>query len=300
MVARETQIESRQSERQVHSNMGASSFPELLKFWRGLRKLSQLELAFDADVSQRHVSFLESGRAKPSREMILQLSKALDLPLRERNQLLSAAGFAALYQERDLNDADMSAVRRALEMSLKHHEPYPALVVDRNWNLLMRNQAAEALVRFIGEPEKVWQTVDPSGKKNVYRMTFHDQGFKQFIANWEFLSRILMMRLQKEVVADPGNERLHDLYRELLAQSPELEASLASNSKLSDSNSLSAAPVLSMELSVGSMKLNLFSMVSAFGTAQDVTAQEIKVETFYPADDFTEQFFARLGVSQKN
>src|SRR6185295_430395 len=119
----------------------ASLFGQMLKTWRGARKTSQLELALRAGTSQRHLSFLESGRARPSRAMVLALAESLDVPLRERNALLTAAGFAALYRERSLDGVDMTAVRKALELTLRHHEPYPALVVDREWNLLMQNDA---------------------------------------------------------------------------------------------------------------------------------------------------------------
>ncbi len=269
----------------------ASAFSSMLKKWRKLKRCSQLDLAMDADVSQRHVSFLESGRSTPSRDMVLSLAAALKMPLREQNLLLKAAGFAYTFQERQLNSADMSAVNRALEMMLAHHDPYPGIVVDRNWNLLNANNAAQSLVSLLGQPEKVWQTVDPSGDQNIYRMTFHEQGFRPLISNWGKLSRGLLARLQQEVSADPCNVYLSDLYEECSQSCADKTGSIDLAADLSADAIL--APVLPMEMTFGAVKLKTFSMISSFGTAQDVTAEELKVETFYPADDFTRQFFCR-------
>jgi transcriptional regulator with XRE-family HTH domain len=266
-----------------------SAFSSMLKKWRKLKRCSQLDLAMDADVSQRHVSFLESGRSTPSRDMVLSLAAALNMPLREQNSLLKAAGFASTFQERQLNSADMNAVNHALEMMLTHHDPYPAIVVDRNWNLLNANNAAQSLISLIGKPEKVWKTVDPSGDQNIYRMTFHEQGFRPLISNWGKLSRGLLARLQQEVSADPCNVYLSDLYEECCQTCAGKEGLVDLTADLSVGGSL--APVLPMELTFGSLKLKTFSMISSFGTAQDVTAEELKVETFYPADERTRQFF---------
>lgn len=269
----------------LESESTDSPFSALLKKWRKLRRCSQLSLAVDAEVSQRHVSFLESGRARPSREMVLSLAEALAMPLRERNLLLSAAGYAPMFKERHLNNEEMSAINHALELTLKHHDPYPAIVVDRNWNLLMSNDSAQNLIRAIGEPEDVWQQVDPSGDKNTYRMTFSPYGFRPHIANWEQFSKGLLIRLQREVSADPSNTYLSDL----------LEEACDTIGEPIVTKEGPIAPVLPMEMNLAGLKLKTFSMISSFGTAQDVTAEEIKVETFYPADDFTRQFFERMA-----
>jgi len=265
-----------------------SPFSSLVIQWRKHRKLSQLDLALDAGVSQRHISFMESGRSKPSREMVLGLAQVLEVPLRERNQLLSAAGFAPVFKERGLDDEDMTAVQQALEMSLKHHEPYPALVADRNWNLVMRNQAAIGMISLLGDPEEVWQRVDPSGKKNVYRMTFHPEGMQPLVQNWDQMAKLLLLRLQREVSADPANEELSTLLADVT------EMSGVEISRGVGSMSVPLAPILPLEMSAAGVTLKVFSMISSFGTALDITAEELKVETFFPADDFTATFFKRL------
>ena len=270
----------------LDSAAALSGFSSILKKWRGLKRCSQLDLAVEAEVSQRHISFLESGRAKPSREMVLTLSEALEMPLRERNLMLHAAGFAPLFKERPLDSAEMDAVKQALSMTLSHHEPYPAIVADRNWNLLMSNAASQALIALLGNQSEVWSSVDPSGDQNVYRMTFSRRGFRPFIGNWSEMARHLLLRLQREVADDPFNQYLADLLEEVRAQ-VDVEDGIADQP---------LAPVLAMTLKLGALELRLFSMISSFGTAQDVTAQELKVETFYPADDVTREFFKSLKL----
>jgi transcriptional regulator with XRE-family HTH domain len=265
-------------------------FGELLRAWRGARKLSQLDLALTAEMSQRHLSFLESGRAQPSREMVLQLSEALDVPLRERNIFLIAAGFAPLYQERKIDSQDMGAVRQALELMLKHHEPFPALVVNRNWGMVMRNDAAALVLGLLlGDPEKVWTQVDPGGEHNVMRMTLHPRGMQPLLKNWEQVATFLLTRVQREAAADPSNSKLQALFVEI-AGYPGVPSRWRSSSWTTP-----PPPILPLEFSVGGQSLKLFSMLSTFGTAQDITADELRVETFFPADEVTTQFFQRLA-----
>lgn len=172
-------------------------FGDLLRGWRRTRKLSQLELALEARVSQRHVSFLESGRAQPSREMVLQLAGALDVPLRERNVLLQTAGFAPLYRERGLDNADMAAVRHALQMMLDHHEPLPAMVINRSWELVLANTAASSFLSAFSSEQTGSNTA-----LNVMRLTFHPQGLQPMVANWQDVGPLLLSRLQREVAGD--------------------------------------------------------------------------------------------------
>lgn len=265
-------------------------FPQMLKKWRKQRRVSQLDFSLEAGISQRHLSFLESGRSKPSREMVLTLSEALDLPLRERNQLLHAAGFAQAFKQRALDSEEMDMVQSALQMSLRHHEPYPALVADRNWNLVMANEAAYRLISFLGDKDEVWQKVDPSGQKNIYRMTFSKLGMRRFISNWDELAKHLVARLQREISIDPENLALAEIYEEITeSYTPPAINSL---SELLEP----MTPVLAMQLTLGDVNLRTFSMISSFGTAQDVTAEELKVETFFPADEFTKEFFQSLAA----
>lgn len=268
-------------------------FANMLRRWRNRRKRSQLELALDANVSQRHLSFLESGRAQPSREMILQLSEVLEIPLRERNLLLNAAGFAPVFHQRTLEDDDMKAVREALALILQHHEPFPALVVDRNWNMMMRNQAADRFLSLLGDPVAVWKNVDPSGDFNVMRMTFHPQGLQPFIQNWAHAATLLIARLYREVTADPSNEALRALFEEICGY-PGIPDNWRSHDWAT-----TPAPLLPLELGMGTMQLKLFSMISSFGTPLDITAEEIRIETFFAVDDFTRDFFHAL-LAQAN
>lgn len=266
-----------------------SPFAAMMIKWRKFKKLSQLDLSLESGVSQRHISFMESGRAKPSRSMVLALAQVLSIPLRDQNQLLNLAGFSPEFKERNLGNADMYAVNQALEMSLAHHEPYPAIVADRNWNLVMENEASQRFLGLIGKPDEVWQRVDPSGNKNVYRLTFHPLGLQPLISNWSEMAKQLLLRLQRDVAADPNNEFLSALLNEVVE-----------NSGLKDvygeiDGGTAIAPVIPMEMTTAGMTLKTFSMISSFGTAQDVTASELKVETFFPADDVTKLFFERLA-----
>ena len=280
VVARKKQAESK-----------PSPFSNMVKQWRKLRKCSQLDLALDAGVSQRHVSFLESGRARPSREMVLGLAEALEMPLRDRNQLLQAAGFAAIFEERSLDGEDMKAVQHAIEMILAHHEPYPAIVVDRNWSLKTGNLASMKFLSLMGDPEEAWARVDPSGNRNVYRMTFHPEGMRPLITNWDDIAKPLLMRLRREVNADPANESLADLLKEITSW---CDVDLVG---ASIDGAMPLAPVLPMEMGVGDLRLKTFSMISSIGTALDITAEEMKIESFFPADDATRDFFKQMENS---
>lgn len=274
------------------SSPTSAAFGPLLRAWRGQRKRSQLDLALDAGVSQRHLSFIESGRARPSRAMILQLTRALDMPLRERNRLLLAAGFAPHYAERPLAGADMTAVRQALELMLRHAEPYPAMVVDRQWNLVQANAATQRFLALRGDPEHIWHRVDPSGKRNTLRLSFHPDGMQPVLRNLEQVATLTLARLQREVAADPANAALRELYDELTALpgiSPRWRG---------QPGDAVPPPVLPLDLALGDDTLRLFSMISTFGTALDVTTEELRVESFFPADEFTANFFARLAAPQ--
>lgn len=269
-----------------------NSFGQVLKAWRSARKISQLELSLEADVSQRHLSFLESGRAQPSREMVLMLSEALDIPLRERNTLLSSAGFAPLYRERDLDGPDMKPVRQALELTLRHHDPFPAIVVTRDWDMLMSNRAAERMYSMLGDPEQVWRTVDPSGKRNVLRYTFHPEGMQPHIRNWDQVASIMIGRLQREAAMEPGNTTLKALLTEISAY-PGMPGNMVA---ASDTQwQAPPPPILPLEVSIGGMTLNTFTMISTFGTPQDITTDELRIETFFPADEFTETLLRQMA-----
>jgi transcriptional regulator with XRE-family HTH domain len=263
-------------------------FARLLKSWREARKCSQLDLALASRISQRHVSFMESGRARPSRDMVLQLSEALEIPLRERNTLLTAAGFAAMYRESDLNSPAMAPVREALQLMLDHSEPNPVSVVDRAWNVLMINRAMLRVFSLAGDPTKLWQRVCGDGPHNVLKMTFHPEGFRPFIVNFDQAAPVLLNRTRREAAAC-NSEPLLRLLDEILAY-----PGIPDAWKVPDWQA-PPPPVLPLELARGELRLKLFSMITTFGTPQDITTDELRVESFFPADADTAQLLRKLA-----
>ena len=261
-------------------------FGTLLREVRAARRLSQLELALQADVSQRHLSFLESGRAQPSREMILQLAQSLDLPLREQNRLLLSAGFAGIYPQRPLAAADMQPARAALDLLLKHQMPFPALVVDRAWNLILVNEAVPRIFSLMGDLDSVWQRVCGDGPRNLLKLTFHQQGMRPFIENFNEIAPPLLARTAREALEHPQVQGMLD---EILAY-PGIPARWRSI----DLNAI-GPPVLPTHLRAHGISLKMFSMLSTFGTPQDVTVDELRVESFFPADAESEALLRKMG-----
>ncbi len=261
--------------------MSISPFSSTLKRWRKVRKFSQLDLSLEAGISQRHLSFLESGRSRPGKDTIIDLAEALQMPLRDRNIMLNSAGFNAIYKERALDDATMITVQNALQMTLDHHMPFPAVVVDNRWNLYMANEASNKLIDIVGQPDI---SLFDQDRLNIYRLTFNPKGLRPFITNWSEIANPLLLRLQREVSDDPQNTFLAELLEEAQA--------LANTGDFTAADiSATVAPVMSLNLKIHNTELKMFSMISSFGTALDVTASELKVETFFPADDATKSFF---------
>jgi transcriptional regulator with XRE-family HTH domain len=250
-------------------------FPALCRRWRQQRHLSQQALAEAAAISQRHLSWLESGRSRPSRSMVQRLAEALDIPLRERNTLLQAAGFAPLYRESSLDEPLMAAVRDALERILEHHQPYPALVMDRNWNWVMGNPAAEQLMALVGV------TVD-AGPVNIAEATLREDGLLRYIRNRDTALPLFAQRLRSEAVAT-GN-------RAMIAQIEHLTRRAGIPGAADPAGGTPLLPVLPLELEFGDLRLSLFTVLSTFGTPQDVTTDELRIESFYPADQTTRAF----------
>jgi transcriptional regulator with XRE-family HTH domain len=254
---------------------------QLVREWRLRRNLSQFQLAAGSAVSARHLSFIETGRARPSREMVLHLADRLEIPLRERNRLLLAAGFAPAYGERALDDPEMAPVREALERFLAAHEPYPALVVDRHWNLVLGNDAVMLLVDDIA-PE----LLEPPA--NALRATLHPQGMAPHILNFDEWSAHLLHRLRREI-ALTGDPELESLLAELLTypgvrdEPPPVDAVA------------SAEIVLPLHLRRGDAVLSFFGTLTTFGTAADVTLAELAVEAFYPANRATAAALTAIG-----
>jgi transcriptional regulator with XRE-family HTH domain len=256
----------------------------LLRRWRESRHLSQLELGLEAQVSARHISFLETGRAEPSREMLLTLSNVLDVPLRERNFLLLAAGYAPVYGETSLDDPRMLQVRAAVEVILKSNEPRSAIAHDRHWNVVMANGA---FVRFLTatlgkEPAGLLPlSVSTPPRLNVLRLVFDPNGVRKIIVNWEAIARSLLNEAYRRL-AWARDDTLKELIAEILSypgvparwREPELEAP--------------HELILPMELMLNGKVARMFSTVTTVATPHDVTLQELHVEVFYPADAETE------------
>ncbi len=266
-------------------NATTHSFQNVCRQWRQYRKLSQLELALAADVSQRHVSWLETGRSQPSRDMVIRLAEAMHVPLRERNVLLQAAGFAAAYRETSLDEPAMAPVRQALERMLDHHNPLPAMVVDRLWQVHLQNNAASALMRLMGDPTEMTSEFGGGGI-NLALLTVHPAGLRKHITNWEQAAPAFVRRLKSEAIASGDREM-----QAQLEQLVELAGPVGEGSALTDQ----LLPVLPLELSISGLQLSLFSVMSTFGTPQDITTDELRIEAFYPGDEATSRFFEKSG-----
>jgi transcriptional regulator with XRE-family HTH domain len=269
-------------------DMQLDGFPRLLREWRQKRRWSQLDLALTSGVSQRHISFLESARANPSRAMILQLSEALEVPLRERNLWLTAAGFAPLYRTRTLDDPQMAQVMGAVQMMLSAHEPYPALALDRAWNVLIANRPFEALTAMLG-PD-VWERVSgpgSGGERNLMRLFFHPQGIRPLITNWPAVGPLLWQRATREAHEVGGADMQAVLDALAPFQEPEILWSALDSMLL---------PVAPFKLALGDQRIALFAVIATFGTAQDVTTDELRIETLFPADAESEALFRALPL----
>ena len=265
-----------------------NGFHTLCREWRRVRKLSQLDLALAADVSQRHVSWLETGRSQPSREMVLRLSEAMEIPLRERNVLLQSAGFSAAYSESSLGDPAMEPVLDALKHVLEHHDPLPAFVVDRYWNVRMQNKAAGLLLSAAGDPRELMDELGHPGEVNLALLTLHPRGLGQFITNWDAAAPSFVRRLRHEAAAS-GDPVLQSRMGEVIELADiGMDAAGVSGGLL---------PVLPLEVNLHGTALSLFSVISTFGTPQDITTDELRVEAFYPSDTPTRQFFHDIAAT---
>jgi transcriptional regulator with XRE-family HTH domain len=261
-----------------------SDFGSALRYWREKRGMSQLRLSAEADISQRHISFLESGRSQPSRELVLRFGTVLDMPLRQRNVMLLCAGFAPAYQERSLSDPELGAVKHALDLMLEQQAPYPALVVDRLWNLVMANGPANMFFKWLLDMPAD-QPIPGDGEVNVVRLTLAAEGARRHIVNWEAVSSDALQWIQREAIGDgPGSEATL-LLDELLAMPGVAAATRAPNL---DS---SALPFLAVKVRKDDVELNLFTTITTLGTPHDVTVHELRIESFFPADAVTAEWF---------
>ncbi|WP_024974075.1 helix-turn-helix transcriptional regulator [Ralstonia pickettii] len=278
-----------------------SRFPQLLRFWRTRREYSQLALALAAGVSQRHVSFLESARAAPSRNMILQLAEELNVPLRHRNQMLLAAGFAPAYSERGLaTPADeaspmMQAVRHAVKLILDKQAPYPAIVLDRFWHVLDANAAHRRLMRWaIGDD----RSEGAPGTVNMMKLVFDPAALWPAIANRDAVGRYLARRVRQELALqaiDPATQRLlHDIRAMQPALFDSADAPAAQATPAQDAGD--PPPFLPISLQRDGVTISLFSTLTTLGTPRDAGLQEMRIECFYPADEASRRALERITL----
>jgi transcriptional regulator with XRE-family HTH domain len=250
----------------------------LLRDWRQRRRLSQLGLALEAGVSTRHLSFVETGRAKPSAEMVLHLAERLEVPLRERNQLLLAAGYAPQYDARSLDDPEMARVRDALGRVLAGHEPYPAIAVDQVWNLVASNAALDVLIDGVADE----LLVPPA---NCMRLALHPDGLAPRITNLGEWRGHLLKRLARQIQLT-GDPRLVELMDEVLGYPGPVNDDAPGTGDI----------MVELRLAAGGEELAFFSTVTTFGTAMDITVSELSIEAFFPADALTARALTDLAA----
>lgn len=271
----------------AQTSASVSPVGKLLKHWRGARRMSQLDLALKAGISARHLSFVETGRAQPSRDMLLTLAEALDIPLRERNTILDAAGYAQFYRDTALDEPAMVQVRKALDLMLANHEPYPCLVVDGVWNIRMLNQATARMMAFFLGPAAV-EALAGGGEANAMELLFDPNGLRAYVADWEVAARSLLSRAQREAFSEGEGGRAAALIDRLLAypgvptdwRTVNLQTPLE--------------PVLGMRMVKDGITFNYFTTITTFGTPLDAGLQDLHIESFFPADEATEAAVKKL------
>jgi transcriptional regulator with XRE-family HTH domain len=270
-----------------HSNthdVATGHFSSLLKHWRAIRRLSQIELAGDANVSARHLCFLETGRAQPSREMVQLLGSALDLPLEECNALHVAAGFVPPYGDRGLAAENLQPVRQALDFILRQQEPYPGIVIDGRWDVRIRNQASRRLFKAFHQSYEMEADI----AENAMHVVFHPKGLRQFIMNWDEFAGQMIQILHREVAQ--GGRVAAQLLDEIMAY-PGLPAEWRL-----PRNPAGSSPVMTMQLRKGDFRLAFFSTFTTLAMPTDAALQKLKIECFYPADSATAEKARELAV----
>jgi transcriptional regulator with XRE-family HTH domain len=275
-----------------HSNTQASNthdvatgrFSSLLKHWRAVRRLTQIELAGDANVSARHLCFLETGRAQPSREMVQLLGSALDLPLEECNALHVAAGFVPPYGDRGLAAENLQPVRQALDFILRQQEPYPGIVIDGRWDVRIRNQASRRLFKAFHQSYEMEADI----AENAMHVVFHPKGLRQFIMNWDEFAGQMIQILHREVAQ--GGRVAAQLLDEIMVY-PGLPAEWRL-----PRNPAGSSPVMTMQLRKGDFRLAFFSTFTTLAMPTDAALQKLKIECFYPADSATAEKARELAL----
>lgn len=268
-------------------NLSANShvtFPSVLKEWRQSTGLSQLELALRCGSSQKHISFLESGRSNPSKVMVFSISEAMQIPLRDRNELLLAAGFAPGYGKRNLDDPSLASTREAINRILENQTPYPAFVYDRLHNVLLANPAALKLQAFLYDAQSLMDLPHFAG--NILRGLLHPDGYRRFVTNWDSLASVMLRRLRAEIFsAGQPKEAL-----ELLEEVSSYEGIPTDWQHRSDLDW--RQPMLTVDFSKDGKEFSLFTTLTSLGAPFDITLQEIRIESYFPADDAARAFFS--------
>lgn len=262
-----------------------STLGRLLRQWRDVRGKSQLELALAAGISARHLSFVETGRAQPGRDVVLRLATALDLPLRDRNSALLAAGYAPVYRQGRLDAPEMDPVAKAVEFMLRQQEPYPVVVADRMGNVHRRNRATERFLAYTMGP--AWPL---DACVNLYRLVLAPDGLRPLIVNWDEVARQVILRVRRELSSSPASAQDHALFEELM-RTPGLPDACRTAAP-----EAAAPPVVPTVIRKGEQTISLFHAITTLGTPQDVTLQELRIETSFPADEPTEAFLRGLSA----
>ncbi len=264
--------------------MPTHDLPRLLKSWRARNKISQLELSLRCDVSQKHISFIESARTAPSKAMVLLICEALNIPLRDRNILLTTAGFAPEYRETALSEPELAAVNHALNMMLAQQDPFPAMVIDGLFNITRANQGAARLQAFLYDaqsPEAL-----PPFAGNMLRSLFSPDGIRRYVSNWNDIAPFFLRQLHAEALAHGSNGPLEALLREI-----ESYEGVPSGWKKYQPGHWQS-PILTVDIEKDGLCLSFFSTIATLGTPLDITLQETRIESYFPADEATSRFFA--------
>ena len=261
--------------------VAAPAFGSLIRHWRTARRMSQLALAAEAEVSARHLCFLETGRAQPSREMVHLLAGALDVPLTDRNAMLLAAGYAPAYTERGIDAPELRHIRRVLAFILERQEPYPAIVVDGGWNTVLTNEAAPRIFGRFFDPAALGPRAG-----NAMHVICHPDGMRRFITNWEEFAGPLIQTLHREAAAAPAAAGLRDA---VLAY-----PGMPARWRVPNPDA-PTPPVVCMRLKKDGLALGFFSTLTMLATPRDVTLEQLRIECFYPADQETEDTARRLA-----
>ncbi|MBY4947590.1 helix-turn-helix transcriptional regulator [Cupriavidus respiraculi] len=275
----------------------AVDFPGLLRYWRGKRGYSQLALSLAAGVSQRHISFLESGRARPSREMILALADRLGVPLRQRNRLLLAAGFAPAYSEHGLGEPPLEMVRHAISLILAKQEPYPAVVLDRFWNMIEGNDAYRRMLDVLldGHPPAMLHMPGAGERINLMLSVFDPEGLWSRIVNARQVGRYLLRRVWQELQAQAHDQTARQIFARIAQWHPDMLGPAGTPRMDDEAAEGPLPPVLPVALDAPGFRASLFSTLTTLGNAHDVTLQELRIECFFPADDASREAMEALA-----